>query len=179
MAEIKEWEAISKHNWKTEFAGKFKICMPVFGVKSGRTKEVKVRGHFQHIAWLSKLPHSGMKFGIWNKFQTLHMDPLSTPWSRNCAYFYSSIHRPISKFPYLGMKSGIWRKVPKLHMYCLLVPQRVEIKLIFALRHNIRRQVPNLHIYSHSTPWGSKLSLFSLFSRYGTIFKTSIIGCEI
>ena len=37
-----------------------------------------------------KLPYLGMKLGHWPKFQKLHIYPLSTPGSRNWAYFRST-----------------------------------------------------------------------------------------
>ncbi len=71
-----------------------------------RVEELQ-RLKFGAISKISQLPYSGIKSRIWKKFQTLLMDPLSTPRGRNWAYFCSTcscFRDPANfQFTYLGM----------------------------------------------------------------------------
>ncbi len=79
----------------------------------------------------------------WNlsiaKCQMLHIYPVSTPGGQNWPYFRStgSGFRDMGQFfklPYLGMELGDYSQSARSCTCTLVVPQGVEIQLIFALR---------------------------------------------
>ncbi len=86
---------------------------------------VEIELSFPRYRPIFKLPYLGMKLG--NQPKVPEVAPimiysLSTPWSRNWAYFCSmgSGFRDTgwySKLPYLGMKLRRWQKVQKFHIY--------------------------------------------------------------
>ncbi len=145
-------------NSKTKFAGKFKICMPIFDVKEWKTHRVfKFGSHFQNIAWLSKLPNSGMR-GLIEKICIICIWTLFLPQRVEIEGFFVLCGQRFprygltSKLPYLGMKPGIWKKCRKLHMDHLST--------------------------TRSRNWAYFLLYGQQFPRYGPIFEIAIFGHE-
>ncbi len=99
-----------------------------------------------------------MELGHWSK---LHIYFLSSPGSRNWAYFRSigSSFRDkarCSNLPYFDMKLGHWSKFHNLHMYSLSLSKPRggggQIELIFALRAAVSDICANFQIW-HIPSW--------------------------
>ncbi len=86
----------------------------------------------------SKLPYLDMKLGHWSKFQNLHIYSFYTLWVKlSLISLYGQRfprHRLIFKIAIFGHEMWPLAKVPEVSTNDVLLPQRIEIELIFTLR---------------------------------------------